>query len=249
MNPGLSGEAAEGGVSRKVCRFLSGVDVGLSAALAVLSWLVLHSWLRGEYWWAKLNVAGALFYGPAVYTMGLGWATVAGFALLLVVYTLLGLAYAGVARTEGFARNLLLALGWSAVWHMAAQRWFWPGLDAFGSSYFPAQATLPAHLIAALCLARFGVRYRSLALAFGDPEWATALAEEPAGVVMQAPEEAARELREAAPEAGAEAPERAAGEPSGSGAGPETGDGEDDGAGSPEARREDVGRKDERADC
>lgn len=169
MNPGLAGEAEAGGVPARVCRLLAGMDVGLSAALAVLTWLLVHSWLRGEYWWAKLNVAGALFYGPEVYRMGVGRATLAGFALLVVVYSLLGLLYAMVAKTEGYGRNLLTALVWCAVWHLVAERWFWPGMDVFGPAYFPTLATLPAHLITALCLARFGVRYASLAASFGAP--------------------------------------------------------------------------------
>lgn len=238
MNPGLSGGEAEGGVSRKLCRVLSGVDVGLSAAVAVLCWLVFHSWLKGEFWWAKLNVAGALFYGPGVYSMGLGRATVAGFALLMVVYTSLGTLFSWVARSEGYARNLMLALAWSGVWHLVAQRWFWPGLDAFGPLYFPVLATLPAHLIAALCLARYAARYRSLALSFGDAEWASALAEEPAGVVMME---------------SAEPPEEAAAEGAGSGPEPEKRGAEEVPAPAPEgeaeSRREAVGREDERSDC
>lgn len=189
MNDGMSGEAAAGGVSPKVCRVLCGVDVGLSAALAVLSWLMLHSWLRGEFWWAKLNVAGAYFYGPEVYAMGVGRATAAGFALLLVVYTAVGALFAAVARSEGFARNLLLALGWAAAWHASAQRWLWPGLDAFGPSYFPMLVTVPAHLMTALCLSRFASRYRSLALSFGDPEWVSGLVEEPPQAVQEGDEE------------------------------------------------------------
>lgn len=279
MNPGLSGEAAAGGVSQRVCRALAGMDVGLAAGLAALSWLSLHSWLRGEFWWAKLNVAGAVFYGPEVYTMGLSRATAAGFALLLVVYTALGLSFSLVARTEGYARNLMLALGWSAVWQLAAQRWFWPRLDAFGASYYPPLATLPAHLMMALCLARYAVRYRSLAAAFGDPAWSAALAEEAASGVEQGPEEESRPVGEEQPAVAAAVVEEAAGggnpeHPEGAGtpqgtqfeeaqepparlleAAPEgeeslrAGEAGASGGAGTEGQREAVGGEDEKADC
>jgi hypothetical protein len=233
MNPGLSGEEAGGGVSERVCRALAGMDVGLAAGLAALSWLALHSWLRGEFWWAKLNVAGAVFYGPKVYTMGLGRATAAGFALLVVVYTALGLLFALAARSAGYARNLVLALGWSAVWQLAAQRWFWPRLDVFGPAYFPPLATLPAHLLMALCLARYAVRYRSLAAAFGAPAWAAALAEEAAGGVEQEPEPRARPEEAALSGEDSEAAEAAGAA----------------GGGATEGRPEAIGGADEKADC
>lgn len=279
MNPGLSGEAAAGGVSQRVCRALAGMDVGLAAGLAALSWLSLHSWLRGEFWWAKLNVAGAVFYGPEVYTMGLSRATAAGFALLLVVYTVLGLMFSLVARSEGYARNLMLSLGWSAVWQLAAQMWFWARLDAFGPSYFPPLATLPAHLMMALCLARYAVRYRSLALAFGDAAWAGALAAEAEAGAEQVPEEGSQTLGEEPPAAEAVVVEEAAGggdpehlegagRPQGKGFeeaqepparlteaalsgedGLPAGEAGASGGAGTEARREAIGGQDEKADC
>jgi hypothetical protein len=177
VNREVPDEPISSGLSWKACRFLTGLDVGLSAAIAALSWLAFHSWLRGEYWWAKLNVAGALFYGPKVYLMGLSRASLAGFALLFVVYTGLGVLFSRMARQEGFFRNLLLGCLLGMSWHIFAQRFFWPLLDLSGPAYYPVLATLPAHLIVGLCLARFSGRFRSLAAAFGDPSWAAVLAE------------------------------------------------------------------------
>jgi len=147
------------------------MDVGLGCAVAVLSWHMFHSWLRGEFWWAKLNVAGAVFYGSEVYSMGLGRATLAGFALLFVLYCLLGIGFSLFARTRGFTRNVILACLWMLSWQILSQRFFWRALDAFGPSYYPLLATLPGHLLAALSLSRFATRFQSLALTFGDSCW------------------------------------------------------------------------------
>ena len=138
-----------------------------------LAWLLFHSWLNGEFWWAKLNVAGALFYGGSVYTMGLGRATAAGAALLLLTYALLGGVFGLFARPRGFTRNLLLGMLTAMAWHYLANRFFWRRLDTFGLAYFPALATLPAHLIFGLSLSRYAARFQHVAETFGDAAWST----------------------------------------------------------------------------
>jgi hypothetical protein len=162
------------GLARGACRALAGLDRGMAAAALALGWFALHGWLRGEFWWAKFNVAGALFYGPAVYGMGIGRATAAGLALLFVIYTLFGAGFAWIARPRGLGRNLLLGLVWALAWHLVAQRWLWRMFDPFGPAYFPLLASLPAHVLAGLALARYAARFRSLALSYGGGDWMVA---------------------------------------------------------------------------
>lgn len=154
---------------------LAGIDTGLAGAIVVVGWFMFHSWLTGEFWWAKLNVAGAIFYGSPVYTMGFGRASLAGAALLLVIYSLLGGLFGLLARPGGFTRNLLLGMLVAMTWHAFSQRYFWRRLDSFGPAYYPVLSTLPAHLIFGLSLSRYANRFQRLALAFGDSSWAPAL--------------------------------------------------------------------------
>jgi len=266
LNREVPDEPLSTGLSRNACRFLTGLDVGLSAAIAALSWLAFHSWLRGEYWWAKLNVAGALFYGPKVYLMGLSRASVAGFAVLFVVYTGLGVLFSRMARQEGFFRNLLMGCLLGMSWHIFAQRFFWPLLDLSGPAYYPVLATLPAHLIVGLCLARFSARFRSLAAAFGDPSWAADLvqpapgeekSEAPAGLDPGA--EASDGFPQPGEGSDAASPlvaEEPSGEaqtaPGGDSAGSVGSRGDDSGSppdSSSAAGGEPLGKKDERSDC
>jgi hypothetical protein len=151
---------------------MAGLDVGISGAVLCLAWLSFHSWLRGEFWWAKFNVAAAVFFGDSVYAIGLGRATLSGIALLIAVYALLGVVFSLLARTQGFTRNLLLGFMAALLWHSLADRYFWRMLDVFAPAYFPSLATLPAHLLLAINFSRFAARYRALALAFGSPDWA-----------------------------------------------------------------------------
>ncbi|WP_321477147.1 hypothetical protein [uncultured Paludibaculum sp.] len=151
------------------------MDTGFAGGVVVLGWFLFHSWLSGEYWWAKLNVAGALFYGTPVYSMGLSRASFAGGALLLVLYAFLGGLFGLIARPRGFTRNLLLGMLLAMTWHVFANRFVWRRLDSFGPAYFPVLSTLPAHLIFGLSLSRYASRFQRLALTFGDPAWASEL--------------------------------------------------------------------------
>lgn len=169
-----------------------------------VSWLLFHSWLSGEFWWAKLNVAGALFYGGSAYTMGLGRASAAGAALLLLVYALLGGVFGGFARRHGFTRNLLLGMLLAMAWHFFANRYFWRRLDTFGAAYFPALATLPAHLIFGLSLSRYAVRFQHVAETFGDGSWSAEFLAALAPAPQPAPAPAAEPVVEAQPEPAAE---------------------------------------------
>jgi len=168
MSVAEQGGWPERGLPPAACRWLAGVDRGLMAAALALSWFALHGWLRGEFWWSKFNVAGALFYGPAVYSMGCGRATVAGMALLIVLYTLFGVTFTLVARRRGVGGNLIRGVVWALGWHVLTQFGLWRLFDPFGPAYFVVTATLPAHLLAGLSLAMYGPRLESLERSFGN---------------------------------------------------------------------------------
>lgn len=167
------------GLSIPLCRLWAGLDCGVWAAVLFNAWLALHSIARGEFWWSKFNVAASVFFGDAVFRMGLGRATLAGLALLLIVYACLGMLFGLAASTRGFLRNLILAVLFALAWHLLAHRFFWRALSPFGPSYFPPYAVLVGHLFYALLLTRFARRFRALAREFGDPAWSLAFAEPP----------------------------------------------------------------------
>ncbi|MBI5282331.1 MAG: hypothetical protein HY858_11665 [Candidatus Solibacter usitatus] len=148
---------------------MAGLDCGLAGGAAFIAWMLVHSWIRGEFWWSKLNVAGALFFGGSVYSMGRGWATLAGASLLLVLYASLGALFALIASTRGVARNLILGLLLALSFHLVADRFLWRRFDPFAPAYFPPLATLPGHMLYGLSLVRFSRRFSALSGAFGPP--------------------------------------------------------------------------------
>lgn len=175
MQPAPDALPSAPGLSERLCRFLAGLDTGLAGAVVVISWLLFHSWLTGDFWWAKLNVAGALFYGNSAYTMGLSRASAAGAALLLIVYASLGGLLGLLTRPRGFTRDLLVGMLVAMAWHLFAQRFFWRRLDPFGPAYFPVLATLPAHLIFGISLSRYAARFYHVAATFGNSVWSIPL--------------------------------------------------------------------------
>jgi hypothetical protein len=159
------------GWPRAVCRALAGLETGLAAGIVSIATLLLHSVMRGELWWAKLNVAGGLFFGGAVYSMGFGRATLSGLAVLLLLYTLAGVVYGSFAPGRGWLRNLLTGVAFALLLNFLAGRFLWRRFDSFGPVYYPPLATLPAHLIFGILLSRFAGRFRSISFALGDPSW------------------------------------------------------------------------------
>lgn len=182
---GLFPDPASARPPRWLLQLAAGVDAGAAAALAVLGWFCLHSRLLGDPWWAKFNMAAAAIYGSDVYWMGRGRATLAGAALLFVLYTLLGVLFGFLAGRRGCWRTLLLALLWVGLWHVAADRFVWPWLDGAAPEYFNALATLPAHLAAAVLLVRFPHRLRRIEDLFAPEPPPLALAAPAAGATPQ----------------------------------------------------------------
>ncbi len=143
-------------------RLLAGIDAGALAAIAVLAWFAVHARLLREPWWAKFNLAAAPLFGERVFYMGPGRATVAGAALLFILYTLLGVLFAFLAGNRSPLRAFLLAALWMTCWHFFAHSHFWPRLDPYALPYFLWPATAPAHAAAAVLLARFPSRLHRL---------------------------------------------------------------------------------------
>lgn len=149
-------------LSERWRRALAGCQAGFLGGLLTVAWYCVHSRMAGEYWWTKLNVAAGLFHGTSVYTMGPGRATWAGAALLLVAYGALGVLFGFIAPTGGAARAALLAIVYSTLLGIAADKWFWRIFDPFAPAYFPFAVVLAGHLLYSLVLGAFPIFFRAL---------------------------------------------------------------------------------------
>jgi len=159
-------------------RLAAAVETAVPASLAALLWFAIHSLILREPWWSKFNVAAGPFFGDRVFYLGLGRATLAGAALLVVLYSLSGMLFGLVASSRSMARASALAAVWLACWHVFAQHFVWPRLHPAAPPYFPMMATVPSHLAAAILLARFPAVFRRVT-AFGHDGARSAEAAEP----------------------------------------------------------------------
>jgi len=158
------------------------MDTGFWGAVAVLSWFVGASLASGGFWFARLNLAAGPFFGDKVFYSGAGWHTLTGAALLLLIYSLLGVAYAALpASREGWL-NLLTALGYAGLIHLCADAWLWRRFHPFAPPYFAPLAVAPGHLLYGIALSRYPARLKSLAIGLGDQGSVAALAAPPATV-------------------------------------------------------------------
>lgn len=171
MGAANPGEPLSGGLSERACRILAGLESGVIGGILVLIWLSFMARMQGDYWWAKWNVAGALFYGDRVYSMGWGRASLAGAAWLLLVYALIGVVFSLLARVRGYGFNLLLAWTIALLWHQSAELLLWHRVNPGAPRYFAAGVMLPAHLMFGAVLLRFTPRFRRISALLGDPAW------------------------------------------------------------------------------
>jgi hypothetical protein len=146
-----------------LCRLWAGLECGVGGGALILAWFALHALAHKEQWWSKFNVAGGIFYGPPVYHSGLGRATLAGAAVLLLFYGLAGALFGWLANPASGRRTLGLALLYVGLLHVLESFRLWPSMGLFASLWFPWSATLPADLLLLLALARFPHCYRGLA--------------------------------------------------------------------------------------
>lgn len=196
-----------------LCRVAAGLDTGFLGAVSVVLWFVAGSMLGGGFWFSRLNLAAAPFFGDLVFYSGPGWHTLCGAALLLLLYSLLGVLYAFLpASREGWL-NLLTALGYAGLVHLCAGAWLWKNIHPFAPPYFAPLAIAPAHLLFGLSLWRYPSRLRSLALSLGNPLSVATLAPAPVPPVEPAVLTAAEAPPDEVPIA--EEPSREAGPPQG----------------------------------
>lgn len=168
-------EPQDRGLSEGACRLLAGLDTGFAGAVVFIVWLLFHSWLVREYWWAKLNVLAALFYGDSVFSAGPGFVTFTGLALVLLIYSVLGAIFGLLARPRHPLSNLFAGIGFVLLWQAAVDSFIWRRFHPFAPSFLPLVATLPGHLLFGIALARFSGRFRAVSMLLGDSAWTSVL--------------------------------------------------------------------------
>ncbi len=141
----------------RVVRFaLAGLETGISGALAMLTWLTIPAlWTRRTVWWIPNLLASVIFpQRPALFRFSA--ATLAGLAVDLFIYGLLGAFFGLLWRDQrggsrAMSAGLLIGLG---AWYLFF-RIGWRAFSSVANVYMPDRQFFLGSLIYGLMLARY----------------------------------------------------------------------------------------------
>jgi len=163
--------ATQNGTPGTVARFLAGMQAGMMALIVMLGWLgVAALWQRHTFWTAP-NQMATMFHGGAAIVPGFGSYTPSGIAVYVLIYSLLGGAFALVAPRH------LTPLGITLGGALVALAWYWLWYRLLGQRVMPLVWLLHAerptafgHLLYGVLLARFPVYLEAAKAAGGAHE-------------------------------------------------------------------------------
>lgn len=137
----------------------------------MLAWLgVSANWQRRSFWTAE-NLFATAFYGDAAIRDGFGFSTLSGLALYLLIYSLLGAAFAAVLRERwSQSRTLLCGVLFAVAWYYATFFWLWRQLLPLVWLLHVERATLIGHLLYGTFLGRYPAHLRKPAKPAAEPD-------------------------------------------------------------------------------
>lgn len=137
---------------------LAGLQGGMLGGLWMLAWMGVGSaWQQRSIWTAE-NLFATVFYGGSAIVPGFGRGTLSGLALYLLLYSLLGAAFAAVVHGRlPRGKTLLVAVLFGAVWYFVSFRWLWETAMPLAFLLHPEQPTFLGHLIYGTFLGRFPI--------------------------------------------------------------------------------------------
>jgi hypothetical protein len=135
---------------------LAGLQAGMLGGIAMLAWLSLDSSLDRRGFWSEENLFASLFYRGDAVRAGFGAKTMAGIALYLIVYSLLGALFAFALRNRfGTRRTVLSALVFALGWYYLSFHLLWKSAMPLVYLLYADRPMLVGHLIYGACLAAF----------------------------------------------------------------------------------------------
>jgi hypothetical protein len=143
-------------LAKPLAVFLAGLQAGMIGIGWMLAWLGLSAMGQRRTFWTAENLMASVFHGDAAIRRGFGVSTLSGIALYLLIYSLLGAAFALSVRHRftGLGTvllGLLFSLGWYWLWFRALGRTAMPLLWLL----HPENTTVFGHVIFGASIARF----------------------------------------------------------------------------------------------
>jgi hypothetical protein len=125
-------------------------------AIAMLAWLSFDSSLDRRGFWSEENIFASLFYRGDAVRAGFGAKTLAGIALYLIVYSLLGAIFAfALGDRYGRRRTVLLALVFALGWYYLSFHVLWKTAMPLVYLLYADRPMLIGHIVYGACLGAF----------------------------------------------------------------------------------------------
>jgi hypothetical protein len=159
-------------IQSKLERGLAGLQAGMLGGIALLVVMTVVSLLDHRHWWSYPNTIAAVFYGARSIGAGLGWHTVSGAALQLVIAGVAGLLFGALfGSASAGRRNLAFGLAWGVLVYFFSGQ-FYRVFKPVVLVYLPGSAAMVAHLVYGVSLGWTG----RLGMAGPDDEFGRGLA-------------------------------------------------------------------------
>jgi hypothetical protein len=148
------GENQSGGP--EVYGLLAGLEAGIIAALVLLGWLALASaWYRHSIW-TSANILATTFYGEAALGGVFTSRTVAGLALYLMLYGIVGALFGlALASRESGLRLTLIGVLAGLGWYYLSFALLWRIINPLISLYTHRGPMIAGHVLYGALLGRF----------------------------------------------------------------------------------------------
>jgi hypothetical protein len=149
------------GTTLSVC--LAGMEAGMVGACWMLLWLGVSAKWQQRSFWTAANLMASAFYGGGSIRSGFAWSTVAGLALYLFLYSLLGALFALALHGRVTGRRAVMAgVLFAAGWYFLSYRLLWKGIMPLVALLHTERPTMIGHMIYGAVLGRFPVYFRRL---------------------------------------------------------------------------------------
>jgi len=172
----------------RLATLLAGLEGGTVGVLWMLVWLGASSVWQQRSFWTPENLMATAFDRNSTLAPVFTWATCAGLALYVVIYSLLGAAFSSILRDRVPRRRVMLsAVTFALAWYYFSFRWTFKFALPLVALLHVEHPTLVGHLLYGTMLGRYPIYVqRLLGTApppvvmeqYGSPEIAAAVAEQ-----------------------------------------------------------------------
>ena len=175
----------------RLATFLAGMEGGTVGVLWMLAWLGVSSAWQQRSFWAPENLMATAFDRSLSLAPVFGWPTCAGLAVYVLIYSVLGAAFAlAVGDRVPARRVILLAVIFAVAWYYVSFRWIFKFTLPMVALLHVEHTTVIGHLLYGTMLGRFPLYVNRLMNTAKPAEEEAPTAVEEAPVAVEVPEHA-----------------------------------------------------------